>query len=53
VQDDLTIYFSGGGAQLPDKTGREVDGLSEAMVLFDEATRYKEKGLDPIEEKKK
>ncbi|KAA6397946.1 MAG: hypothetical protein EZS28_006526 [Streblomastix strix] len=53
VEEDLTIYFSGGGAQLPDKTGREVDGKSEAMVMYDEITKLTEKGLDPVEEKKK
>ncbi|KAA6382983.1 MAG: hypothetical protein EZS28_021491, partial [Streblomastix strix] len=48
VQEDLTIYFSGGGSQLADKTGREADGKAEAMVMYDEATKMTEKGLDPV-----
>ncbi|KAK2949650.1 putative metacaspase-1 [Blattamonas nauphoetae] len=40
VEDELITVFSGHGTQIPDKTGREADGLSEVMVFYD-VTRKK------------
>ncbi|KAA6380207.1 MAG: hypothetical protein EZS28_024266, partial [Streblomastix strix] len=53
VEENLIVYFTGGGASVPDKTGREADGKAEAMVMYDEGQKMTEKGLDPVAEKKK
>ncbi|KAA6366533.1 MAG: hypothetical protein EZS28_037940, partial [Streblomastix strix] len=39
VELELVSYFSGHGTQIPDKTGREKDGLTEVLVFYDEKRR--------------
>ncbi|KAA6392515.1 MAG: hypothetical protein EZS28_011959 [Streblomastix strix] len=34
VENELVSYFSGHGTQVPDKTGKEFDGLSEVLVFY-------------------
>ncbi|KAA6396695.1 MAG: hypothetical protein EZS28_007774 [Streblomastix strix] len=44
VEVQFCSYFSGHGTQIPDKTGKEKDGLSEVMVFYDEDTKFKKTG---------
>ncbi|KAA6355694.1 MAG: hypothetical protein EZS28_048779, partial [Streblomastix strix] len=34
VKKELVSFFSGHGTQVPDKTGKEADGLSEVLVFY-------------------
>ncbi|KAA6395793.1 MAG: hypothetical protein EZS28_008678 [Streblomastix strix] len=48
VETELVSFFSGHGTQIPDKTGKEKDGLTEVLVFYNSKKKKSAGKITPV-----